>query len=213
MSFLWGKLILGIIFVLFPGFDFKQNYQKHPALTLISLLVGVTLLFISLKPLVDADSEVDIIRDRLDNFESFQRDKIEKVISEQERKLSKASRELEKNIKKKSEQDKQEKQAQQEKDRSKKLVTEKAIKDKKDKEKARMAKLAREKVIKDKEIARQAKLARDKVVKDKKDKEKAERLTRKETTNDFSSSAGGPIEGVIRPTKRSAFQQRYMQKR
>ncbi len=54
MTWVWVKLFSGLLFVLVPGFTFKDNYKKHRYLTIIALTVGIALLVLSIEPLYNA---------------------------------------------------------------------------------------------------------------------------------------------------------------
>jgi len=96
MSWIWVKLVSGVIFVLVPGFTLKENYHKHPFLTVVSITLGLFLLFLSLKPLVkaadtqtknSADKKLEEIEVRLNNFDLLdeeQKTKIRKLEKEAE---------------------------------------------------------------------------------------------------------------------------------
>ena len=62
MSWIWAKLLSGIIFVLIPGFNLKDNFKQTPFLTGLSLLVGFFLLYISIKPLVEASDDMNNLK-------------------------------------------------------------------------------------------------------------------------------------------------------
>jgi len=70
MFFVWTKLITGIVFVLLPGFALKENLQKHPYLTVLSLITGFFLLYLSLQPLVVADQEINNMKHSLERLQA-----------------------------------------------------------------------------------------------------------------------------------------------
>ena len=65
MSWIWAKLIGGIIFVLIPGFTLKENLKNHPFLSVISIVLGLFLLFLSIKPLVETDNDMEKMQNTL----------------------------------------------------------------------------------------------------------------------------------------------------
>lgn len=56
MSLIWAKLISGIMFILIPSFNLKNNMKQHPFLTNISFAIGIILLFLFFIPLLQVDN-------------------------------------------------------------------------------------------------------------------------------------------------------------
>lgn len=88
MLLLWAKLLSGIIFVLIPGFSLKENYKKHPFLSSLSLMLGFFLLFLSIQPLINKASDVDLLKDRLERIENL---RVKKENSETKSETKKAT--------------------------------------------------------------------------------------------------------------------------
>lgn len=83
MGWIWIKLISGLIFVLVPGFTLKENFKNHPFLTVLSLSLGLFLLFLSLKPLVETKSSLTKIEAEMQNIKArFEQELILKTNTE-----------------------------------------------------------------------------------------------------------------------------------
>ena len=48
----WLKVLAAAIFLLIPGFTFKESFEKKPILTIGALIVGFYLLFISVEQII-----------------------------------------------------------------------------------------------------------------------------------------------------------------
>lgn len=58
MSLFLLKLFSGLVFILLPGFSIKENIDKHPYLTILSLVFGSFLLFLSFSPLLQEKEDI-----------------------------------------------------------------------------------------------------------------------------------------------------------